>query len=171
MAIEKSLAVSLDRLYNVLQYDPDKGEFYWRERTGTRVRIGDRAGSFQYSRRSIRIDGSLYRAARIAWAMYYNIWPPLGFEIDHINGDVTDDRIKNLRLVTHAQNTMNNNKRRDNKSGTAGVIRTKEGNFRAFITIKRAQKNLGTFKTLTAAVSARKTAEKQFFGEYAREDK
>ena len=41
--------------------------------------------------------------------VYFNGEIPDGYEIDHINGDKQDNRIENLRCVTHYQNCNNKN--------------------------------------------------------------
>jgi len=47
---------------------------------------------------------------------------PVGFEIDHINGDSLDNRRRNLRMCTHAQNGMNRKIGKNNTSGYKGVV-------------------------------------------------
>ena len=46
---------------------------------------------------------------------------PEGMEIDHINHVKDDNRIENLRLVSHRDNSRNRKKRADNTSGFQGV--------------------------------------------------
>lgn len=58
-------------------------------------------------------------AHRAAWCLHYGHWPE-GF-IDHINGDRSDNRIENLRLVDNQTNCKNQKLRRTNKSGVMGV--------------------------------------------------
>ena len=41
---------------------------------------------------------------RAAWALYYGRWPK---EIDHLNGNKTDNRIENLREVSRGENDQN----------------------------------------------------------------
>lgn len=56
---------------------------------------------------------------------------PEGWEIDHINGVRTDNRIENLRCVPQAVQMRNRAKRADNSSGVQGVSRwetTRRGN-------------------------------------------
>ncbi len=48
-----------------------------------------------------RIRVMLHRAA---WALYYGRWPT---EIDHLNGNKTDNRIENLREVSRGENDQN----------------------------------------------------------------
>lgn len=51
---------------------------------------------------------------------------PEGMSIDHINGDTKDNRLENLRCVTHSDNLKNCRRRPDNKSGVTGVRWEKE---------------------------------------------
>ncbi len=46
---------------------------------------------------------------------------PEGMEIDHRDGDKTNDQISNLRLVTRQINNRNRKKRSDNTSGVTGI--------------------------------------------------
>lgn len=63
-------------------------------------------------------DGRLRRAHQVAWYQTYGYWPKL---IDHIDGDILNNRIDNLREVTNSQNQMNKGLQKNNKSGTKGV--------------------------------------------------
>lgn len=94
---------------------------------------------------------------------------PSGLVVDHINGDKLDNRKENLRSCTIKENIRNSGISKNNSSGCSGVSFIKSRNkYRAYITVDRKQINLGRFLTLEAAISARKTAEKQYFKEFAR---
>lgn len=56
-----------------------------------------------------RIDNGMYKAHRLIW-IYFNGEIPYGLQIDHINGIKDDNKIENLRLVTHTQNRHNTTK-------------------------------------------------------------
>ena len=62
---------------------------------------------------------------------------PKCLETDHINGIKTDNRIKNLQLLTHKQNSEKSN----NKSIISTCIKT--GKERRFISLKTASIELG----------------------------
>jgi len=106
------------------------------------------------------IFDAMMRAHRVAWAIYYVEWPE--HQIDHINGDRADNRIENLRTVTHAENGRNTKLNCRNKSGVSGVDwfpRTKR--WRARIVFEQSEKHLGYFEHFEDAVAARKAAEKE----------
>lgn len=93
---------------------------------------------------------------------------PKGFVTDHINGDKLDNRRENLRICTQQQNSMNTQVSRNNKLGVKGVSMTAFGKYRARIMLNGIEIRLGNFETLDKAIQARKKAECDYFGEYAR---
>ena len=94
---------------------------------------------------------------------------PNGKEVDHINGNGLDNRKKNLRVCTHAQNMKNQGIRKNNTTGVKGVCR-KRNKFIANIWLKGKLKHLGTFEKKHDAAQARREAERKYHGEFARLD-
>ena len=68
----------------------------------------------------------IYSIHRIIWEMF-NGPIPTGMVIDHMNGNPWDNRIENLRVVTHRQNVQNAKKSKRNTSGITGVRWTNKG--------------------------------------------
>jgi hypothetical protein len=97
----------------------------------------------------------------------YGEWPENG--LDHKNGIPGDDRLDNLRKATQSQNLMNSPAVWKHSSIRKGVSYDKSRSlFRAYITVRGRQKQLGRFPTLEDAVNARAAAERVAFGEFAR---
>lgn len=95
--------------------------------------------------------------------------PPLGFEVDHINGDRTDNRRSNLRLCTRRQNNLNRSVSSANKIGYKGVSKYKNGKWNARIsTALGVYKSLGIFKTPEDAAKAYENAARELHGEFFR---
>lgn len=85
--------------------------------------------------------------------------------IDHINGNILDNRRINLRIATPAGNAQNS--RSKNNKDYSGIRLTKHGTYNARITISRKSIHIGNFKTLDEAINARRIAEEKYFGEFA----
>ena len=101
--------------------------------------------------------GNKYLAHRVVWLMTHKEWPD--GDIDHINGDKTDNRPENLRLVTKSQNLRNMRIPSDNKSGYIGVFWVGRINkWTAQIRHNGKAIHLGYFSTLDEAVAARRAA-------------
>lgn len=84
--------------------------------------------------------------------------------VDHINGDKLDNRKENLRLATVAQNVMNSQKR----SGEyKGVSRSTKNRYRARLTVKGKELNLGLFDNQHDAARMYNFWAKDIFGDYA----
>lgn len=92
--------------------------------------------------------------------------PPDGMLVDHIDGDGLNNRRANLRLVSPRQNCWNVS-RSSARSKEMGVYPARHG-WIALLTVSGERKYLGYFKHIEDAVSARRSAEVEHFGEYAR---
>ena len=156
----EEMVMNIDRLKELIDYNPESGAFVWLKDRGYVVKAGDDAGSvitFPHNNKSylhIRIDGILYKAHRLAW-IYCNGAIGDDDQIDHINGDSLDNRICNLRIVSGQENSMNKRQYKNNKSGHTGI--NKLGNrWRATIAHKNKKIHIGVFDTVEQAVKARK---------------
>lgn len=117
------------------------------------VKAGDLVGSVCRTHGYVVVGhgGKLHRAHHIVWLMFRGAIP-VGMEIDHINGNRSDNRIENLRLVTKAENARNRRLPVNNSSGEIGVQRRTHGTYQ----VRVAGRHVGTFKTLEEAASARR---------------
>ena len=87
--------------------------------------------------------------------------------VDHINGNVLDNRRANLRICTNTQNARNCKLSKNNTSGYVGVRMTKSGKWHAQIMVNRKEINLGRYEKLEDAIKARREGEIRYFGEFA----
>jgi hypothetical protein len=94
---------------------------------------------------------------------------PMGFQIDHIDGDGLKNKRCNLREATPTQNRCNQAIGSRNTSGFKGVSFHKRiRKWRAAISTNRKTKNLGYFSTPEEAHSAYCTASRELHGEFGR---
>lgn len=96
--------------------------------------------------------------------------PPDDLVVDHINGDVLDNRRKNLRVCTHAENTRNRGKASHNTTGFKGVFFDKRPRARpwyAEIVCDRKKHRLGSFDCAESAARAYDDAALKLHGEFA----
>ena len=56
---------------------------------------------------TIKIEGKMYGFHRLIYKAYHREWVDSQLKIDHINRIRNDNRLENLRLVTHQQNMFN----------------------------------------------------------------
>lgn len=129
---------------DALDYNPKTGAFTWKQPSqGRRKNAGciNQSGYVQ-----IGTSCKLVLAHRLAWVITYGELPD---NIDHINGNRSDNRISNLRSVTHAENMQNRASgyrfsKPSAKNPMHGVYKTPSG-WRCQV----------TFKTKKEAIAAR----------------
>lgn len=92
-----------------LYYDPEFGIFINTKSN----KILNNIDFHGYTRIHINTNGinTSIKLHRVAWFLYYGKWPEKC--IDHINGDRSDNRIENLRDVSHSENSLNKDKHRN----------------------------------------------------------
>lgn len=152
------------RLREILDYCPETGGFTWRKTHSNAAMAGAKAGSPNSKGYiSIRIDGTQYKAHRLAWLYVYGE-DPGHHEIDHADQNKGNNAIGNLRLASRKQNNENIGVPKNNTSGFRGVsFQKNEKHWTAYIYHNRKRIHLGCFKEMHMAVAARSAAESQLF--------
>jgi phosphopantetheinyl transferase (holo-ACP synthase) len=172
---------SIETLRELIQYDELTGEMFWKKRTAkhftsSKSRSAEHmannwnalnagAKALSSAKGSGYLHGTIYNkkylAHRVAFAIYTGRWPT--GQIDHINGNRSDNRAINLREVTSQENSRNAAMPFDNKTGQIGVCWNKnEKKWKARIGVGGKDISLGTFADFEDAKNARKDAEKRF---------
>lgn len=105
-------APSLLRVQELYDFDASSGVFRWRKKSHPRsnIRVGAVAGTVSHGRRKVSVDRRTYFASRLVWFICSGEWPV--HEVDHINGDCSDDRFENLRDVPRGVNQQNIRRRK-----------------------------------------------------------
>lgn len=155
------------KILELLFYDEESGSFQWKSMTKNGIKAGTIAGTKTpqgYIR--IKYKDRIYPAHRLAWLFRYGELP--NSEIDHINGVRSDNRISNLRLVTHSQNMFNRTRNINTVSGRKGVTWSKK-NQKWLVQCQCNGKRyyLGYFSELCDAVAAATRFREKHHGEYA----
>jgi hypothetical protein len=168
---------SKEELDRLLRYDPKTGLLWWRKRTPdmfastrhttevnaskwnnrwagkealTKLNLGYRCGRLNYD---------YVLAHRVIWKM---VTGEDAIEVDHIDGDRSNNRWNNLRSVDASSNRKNAARRKDNTSGVVGVFWFKrDKKWAAGTNLNGKYKLLGLFDDFDQAVAARKAAERK----------
>ena len=87
--------------------------------------------------------------------------------VDHINNDITNNRVENLRWATSTENSRNAKLSNKNTSGIKGVNFHKHKKlWRARISVNGKREHIGNYKTIEEAKTARQNKAKEIFGEF-----
>ena len=171
--MKKRNDLTQDEVRKLFDYDPETGEVRWKvERY--RKHPGDIAGCVytvdgkRYKRVSVSVNYRRYLLHRIIWLWVTGCWPI--DELDHIDGDATNNRWANLREANRHQNGKNISAKVNSLIGINGVsFDKKRGNYRARIMVDRKDIYLGNFASIEEATRVRQVASKKYFGSFARE--
>jgi len=94
---------------------------------------------------------------------------PEGKEVDHINGNLLDNRKKNLRVCERCDNVKNRATNKNSSSGFRGVYWDAETcKWCAAISFNKTRRKLGRYETKEQAARAYNNAAKKYHGEFAR---
>ena len=129
----------------------------WLYRKKDNKKIGTKAGAgylYTYS------NGGVFLIHRIIYLMHNSDFDQ-SLSIDHIDGNPLNNKIENLRAVTHKQNLRNQKMRSTNTSGVMGVYKHGE-RWRVRIKVDGVFMHLGLFKDFNEAVKVRKQTEVEY---------
>jgi hypothetical protein len=163
-------AISQGEIKAHIAYDHLTGAFTWAtSRVG--VKAGKPAGNISPTGyRRICINRVLYLAHRLAWVYVTGTWPT--GDIDHIDGNPSNNAFSNLRDVPTAMNVQNVHKARsDTKhSSLIGVgFHKRDGLWRARIRAGGKRRTVGYFSTEAEAGAAYLAAKQAMHAGYVGE--
>lgn len=167
--------ITPELLRTLLRYEPDTGKLFWLKRDVSFFEDGEKTASHscncfngQFAGKEAftcvggrgyktgAIFGRPYLSHRVIYALYHGYWPG---EIDHKNHNRSDNRIENLREVTHIENHKNRSLNSTNTSGFNGVSFNKRNKkWMARIRHEGESRYLGLFTDIASAIAARKAA-------------
>lgn len=154
-------------MFDFIDYNPETGVFTWTKPRGRfSALVGSRAGALREDGyRQIKINGKYIKEHRLAWYLTFGEWPPC--EIDHIDGNRSNNAIANLRPATKADNAHNRRLNKNSSTGVKGVSLHKQtGKYQATIMIGRSSVYLGLYETLGEAEEVVKAERERLHREF-----
>lgn len=141
--------------------------YFFRKTSAGRIKKGKRAGGKDSNGyRTIQFKKIRLYEHRAAFLLIYGYLPS---QVDHIDGDPSNNRISNLRDGTLA-NARNRRRSKNNSSGFTGVSRcTQPNRWRAYIFHKGEQLNLCGFEDKLEAAKFREILAAMFYGDHAKQ--
>ena len=170
--------LSQNELKNLLRYNPETGKLYWKPRPAEMFKTA-RDGKSWNTRRAEkeaftcastrkylvgRIHNRKYFAHRIIWQLVYG---NISKYIDHIDGNTSNNRIKNLRECTSSQNQYNRKASFGSSSKFKGVFwHKKTSKWEVQISVNGERKYLGLFTCEVEAAKAYDAVARKMHGEF-----
>lgn len=171
--------VDLKFLKECFVYEVETGYLYWKYRPDHHFKnnkalgwnamwAGKKAGYLISGYENVKLSYKPYRMNRLVWWLHNEVEPTKGMIVDHINNNILDNRIENLRLCTVTENSQNRGASSSNTSGFKGVTWSKKSNkWQAQIRSNNKSIWLGYHDTPELAHSAYCIASTELHGEYA----
>lgn len=160
--------ITQDYLKQIFEYK--NGKLIWKLKVSRKNNIGQIAGTKTVNLNNrykvVGLNNKNYLLHRLIFAWHYGIFPK---EIDHIDGNVLNNKIENLRIATHEENQRNGKLRKNNNSGCKNVsYRKRDKVYHVSINVGGKVKHIGVFKDLELADLVAQEARNKYHKEFAR---
>lgn len=177
LATDKQSGLTAAMVRERLDYDLATGALTWRARlvvtrddkTFNIKHAGNEAGCLcprGYRYLKMRPYG-MFAAGRLIWLHVTGEWPP--HEIDHADGDPSNNAWANLRSATRSENGANRGRHKNNKSGYKGVsFSDSKGGWITQVALHKKVQKLGPFSTAEQAHAAYIDAATKLHGQFVR---
>lgn len=146
---------TVEQLSSLFSYDADSGLLTRRVAAGRggREKAGSVVGSLNgVGYLVVTVFGKRPLVHRIAFAMAHGRWPE--GQIDHIDGNRTNNRLSNLREASQAENSQNQRRPRGNTASGILGVRPQRKKWCAEIKLNGDRRFIGTFDTAEEARAA-----------------
>ena len=162
----KKILPAIEEFKKRLRYCPKTGLTIWLISPNNQLQPGSRAGNTNPNGyRHITIFGRRWAEHRLAWFLMTGCLP--ASQIDHKNGNRSDNRWCNLRPASACDNARNAKKRLRRVSEFKGIFKNTQG-WTARVMIDGKRRSVGTFETAREAHNAYCRAATKHYGEFAR---
>jgi hypothetical protein len=112
--------LTAERARELFAYDPSTGILTNRVKRSSRGRVGVAVGSINGRGQLVAtVNGRHSYVHRIIWLVVHGSWPEA--EIDHVDGNPTNNRLANLRPASRGENMQNKVSARGSSSKFLGV--------------------------------------------------
>lgn len=136
------MELSQELLQRIFHYED--GSLFRKKQIGEEIFIGKIVGRRSHAYRAVSVAGKEYMEHRIIFLFHHGYLPP---EVDHIDGNKSNNRIENLRAASHSDNLKNQKLKSSNTSGQKNVGWAKrEQRWRVRLTVDGKDKHIGYFK-------------------------
>lgn len=150
--------INKDYVNSILEYKD--GDLYWKVAKGN-VSKGTKAGRNRLGYFDTCIDKKRYQNHRLIWLLHYGYYP---VEIDHIDGNPSNNRIENLREATRKENCRNRKVSVLNTSGCKNVCWHKKTK-KWMVAVNKIY--IGLFESLELAELVAIEARNKYHGKFA----
>lgn len=161
--------LTVERLKELVRYEPETEKLFWKDRdskafnskySGKEIKGSkDHKGYLQFS-----VDKITVKLHRVKWALHYGYWPKE--DLDHINRDISDNSISNLRECSRKENSWNRGHRSNSTSGYLGVTLHKASNKYQYQIMCNGKRYYGLELTALAAAEKREMLAKELHKEF-----
>lgn len=145
-------------------FDYTDGHLYWKVNRGSNKMIGIKAGCLYKGYIRIRLHDKKYGEHQLIWLYHYGQIPE---QIDHIDGDKSNNKIENLRIATTLQNNQNAGLRKDNTTGIKGVCRGYKDKWQVHVRINGKKTYFGSYDDIELAELVAIEARNKYHGIFA----